>query len=160
MDFRFSRIDSHCVFLIVSRSPSMLNFVVGTSVSRTMLWTLSLVSLSIVITMSEPWWISMDRTCSSFEISKKGAVLDFYRRRTYLSYADTENDHFVNSFRNVYSVPYDGSSLLLNIGALFGSGELNNRRYGIMLFNLYRVSSFCSSCRNLIFSGVCAILPL
>jgi hypothetical protein len=73
-----------------------------------------------------------------------------------LSYADTENDHSVTSFLNVYSVPYDGSLLLLNIGALFGSGELNNRRYGIMLFNLYRVLSFCSSFRNMISSGVCA----
>jgi hypothetical protein len=95
----------------------MLNFAVGTSVSITMLCNQLFESLSIVITMKVPWCISMDRTCSSLDMSRKGAVPDFCRSRRYLSY--TEMDSL-----NVYSIPYVCSSLLLNIGALLGRGEL------------------------------------
>ena len=161
MDFSLSRIDSHCVFWIVSKRPSMLNFVVGTSTSKTMLWTLLFTSSrSTVITMSVSWWSSIVRTCSSFDINKNGAVFDFCRRRTYLSYADTEIDHSITSPLNVYSVPYDGASLALNIGALFGKGELNNRRYGTTLFNHCHISSFRMSCQKFLSSGVCTILAL
>jgi hypothetical protein len=114
---RFTRIDSHGVFLIVLRRPSMLNFAVGTSMSITMLCNRLLESLSTVITMKVPWYISMDRTCSSLDMSRKGAFPDFCRSRRYLSYAETKKDHSVTDFLNTYSVPYVCSSLLLNIGA-------------------------------------------
>jgi hypothetical protein len=93
------------------------------------------------------------------EISKKGTVPEFCRRRRNLSYAETENDHSVTNSLKVYSIPYVSSSLLLNIGALFRSGELKICRYNIILFNLYRTSSFSSSCPNPTSSRICAILP-
>jgi hypothetical protein len=102
----------------------MLNFAVGTSVSITMLCNQLFESLSIVITMKVPWCISMDRTCSSLDMSRKGAVPDFCRSRRYLSYTEMEKDHSIMDSLNVYSIPYVCSSLLLNIGALLGRGEL------------------------------------
>jgi hypothetical protein len=58
------------------------------------------------------------------DISRKGAVPDFYRSWKYLSYTETEKDHSVMDSLNAYSIPYVCSSLLLNIGALLGRGEL------------------------------------
>jgi hypothetical protein len=69
-------------------------------------------------------------------MSRKGAIPDFYRSRRYLSYAEMENDHSIMESLNVYSVPYVGSSVMLNMGALLGRGELKSRKYGMMLFNL------------------------
>jgi hypothetical protein len=128
MDFRFSQIDSHAVFLTVSRRPAMLNVAVGTSVSIIMLCNRLLESLSTVITMNVPWCISMDRTCSSLDMSRKGALLDFWRSRMNLSCAETKNDHSVMESLKAYSLPYVFSSLLLNIGALLGRGELKIRK--------------------------------
>jgi hypothetical protein len=102
----------------------MLNFAVGTFVSITMLCNQLFESLSTVITMKVSWCISMDRTYSSLDMSRKGAVPDFYRSRRYLSYAETEKDHSITDSLNAYSIPYVCSSLLLNIGALLGRGEL------------------------------------
>jgi hypothetical protein len=70
----------------------------------------------------------MERTCSSLDMSRNGVVLDFYRSRMNLSYAETEKDHFVAKSLNVYSVPYACSLLLLNIGTLLGRRELKIRK--------------------------------
>ena len=105
MNFRFSQIDSHAVFLIVSRRPAMLNVVVGTSVSITMLCNRLLESLSTVITMNVPWCISVDKTCFLVDMSRKGAFPDFWRSWMNLSYVEMENDYSVTNFLNAYSLP-------------------------------------------------------
>jgi hypothetical protein len=58
------------------------------------------------------------------DMSRKGAVPDFCRSRRYLSYAEMEKDHSITDSLNAYSVPSVFLSFLLNIGALFGRGEL------------------------------------